>query len=286
MFLLPDTLGSPQVATWAGGTLLWKESYRPYGDRLINNQYATDINSIFYAGKQFNEYSHLSYMGGRYYRPEIGRFTGVDPREVDADNPHTFNRYAYAANSPYRYVDPDGNTPIDIAFLAYDIGKLGVAMYTGVGVPGALADVGLSVAGVFSPVPGGRFALQALKYSERGAEMTYTAVRGAEAASSVAKAAETAAKGAGIVAKDGTAITGLTKHGVDRVIGDGAKRGGTKPDAILDAVKNPAKIREGVDTLGRPFKVYSGESARVVINPKTGKIISTNPLSREGSHLP
>lgn len=197
MFLLPDTLGSPQVATWAGGTLLWKESYRPYGDRLINNQYATDINSIFYAGKQFNDYSRLSYMGGRYYRPEIGRFTGVDPREVDADNPHTFNRYAYAANSPYRYLDPDGNTPIDIAFLAYDLGKLGVAMYTGVGVPGALADVGLSVAGVFSPVPGGRFALQALKYSERGAEMSYTLVRGAEAAGSVAKAADTAAVTAG-----------------------------------------------------------------------------------------
>lgn len=196
-FVLPDTLGSPQVATWAGGTLLWKEAYRPYGDRLINEQYATDINNIFYAGKQFSSFSGLSYMGGRYYRPAVGRFTGVDPREVDADNLHSFNRYAYAANSPYRYVDPDGNTPLDIAFLAYDLGKLGVAMYTGVGVPGALADVGASVLGVFSPIPGGRFALQALKYSERGAEMSYTLVRGAEAAGSVAKAAEAAAAKAG-----------------------------------------------------------------------------------------
>ncbi len=48
-------------------------------------------------------------------------------------------------------------------------------------------------------------------------------------------------------------ITGLTRHGVDRVIGDGAKRAGTKPDAILDAVRNPTKITEGVDSLGRPF---------------------------------
>jgi hypothetical protein len=95
-----------------------------------------------------------------------------------------------------------------------------------------------------------------------------------------------AAKGAGIVSKDGTTITGFTKHGVDRVIGDGVNRAGTKPDAILDAVKSPAKIKEGVDSLGRPFKVYTGENARVVINPETGKIISTNPLSREGAHLP
>ena len=95
-----------------------------------------------------------------------------------------------------------------------------------------------------------------------------------------------AAKGTGLVAKDGTAITGLTKHGVDRAIGDGAKRAGTRPDAILDAIKNPTKIKEGVDNLGRPFKIYTGENARVVINPATGKIISTNPLSREGAHLP
>ncbi len=291
-FVLPDMLGSPQVATWAGGTVLWKEAYRPYGDQLINNQYANDINSIFYAGKQFNSFSGLSYMGGRYYWPMVGRFTGVDPREVDADNLHSFNRYSYAANSPYRYVDPDGNTPIDIAFLAYDLGKLGVAMYTGVGVTGALTDVGASVLGVFSPIPGGRFALQALKYSERGAEMSYNLVRGAEAAGSVAKAAEAAAasaaatRAAGIVAKDGTAVVGLTKHGVDRAIGDGAKRAGTKPDAILDAIKNPTKIKEGVDDLGRPFKVYTGEAARVVINPETGKIISTNPLSREGARRP
>jgi len=94
------------------------------------------------------------------------------------------------------------------------------------------------------------------------------------------------AKGAGIVAKDGTKITGFTTHGVDRAIGDGAKRAGTTPDAILDAVKNPSKIKEGVDSQGRPFKVYTGDNARVVINPETGKVVSTNPLSREGAHLP
>lgn len=66
----------------------------------------------------------------------------------------------------------------------------------------------------------------------------------------------------------------------------GAKPSGTKPEAVFDALRNPIKIKEDVDNLGRPFKVYTGANARVVINPETGKIISTNPLTREGAHLP
>jgi len=271
MFLLPDSLGSPQLATWAGATLLWKEAYRPYGDQLVNDTYANAINSIFYAGKQFSSFSGLSYMGGRYYRPAIGRFTGVDPREVDADHLHTFNRYSYAANNPYRYVDPDGNTIFDITFLAYDLGKLGVALYTGVGVGAAVADVGLSVAGVFSPVPGGRFALQALKYSERGAEMSYTLVRGAEAAGSVAKAAEagatsaTAAKGVGRLPGPATDKAG---NQIGRIIVD------SKGNAMIEPVggKTVAAGKGGVDT----HTLYPNGSNYQRLNPQ-GHANNTTP---------
>ena len=71
---------------------------------------------------------------------------------------------------------------------------------------------------------------------------------------------------------------------MNRVIGDGAKRAGTTPQAILDALKNPQKIVDGVDKLGRSFQIFIGEIARVVVNPQTGKIISVNPLSGEGAH--
>ena len=37
-----------------------------------------------------------------------GRFLSVDPVITDANAGNSFNRYVYAKNSPYRYIDPDG----------------------------------------------------------------------------------------------------------------------------------------------------------------------------------
>jgi len=52
-------------------------------------------------------------MQARYYDPVIGRFYSNDPVDVmghiTRGNPiHGFNRYTYANNNPYKYVDPDG----------------------------------------------------------------------------------------------------------------------------------------------------------------------------------
>jgi RHS repeat-associated protein len=50
----------------------------------------------------------LIYMQQRYYDPLAGRFLSVDPVTTDANTGGSFNRYAYALNSPYTYKDPDG----------------------------------------------------------------------------------------------------------------------------------------------------------------------------------
>ena len=47
-------------------------------------------------------------MQQRYYDPVIGRFYSNDPVGFTASNPMMFNRYAYANNNPYKFVDPDG----------------------------------------------------------------------------------------------------------------------------------------------------------------------------------
>ncbi len=93
-----------------------------------------------------------------------------------------------------------------------------------------------------------------------------------------------AAGSEGIVAQDGTKVTGFTEHGVNRAVGDTAGRAGTKPEAIVDALKNPKKVVSGVDTKGRPFKIFTGKDARVVVNPQTGRVVSVNPLSGAGAH--
>lgn len=79
-------------------------------------------------------------------------------------------------------------------------------------------------------------------------------------------------------------VDGFVSHGINRAIGDGAKRAGVKPAAIIDALEYPLKIVEGIDKKGRPFRVFHGADARVVINPVTRKIVSVNPLSGAGAH--
>lgn len=109
-----DVYGTPVMATDAAGNLLWKESYLPYGDKLTR-QPASAGNSIGFHGKALDDNTGLSYMGARYYDPVMGRFRSVDPVGVVPGNLHSFNRFTYANNNPYKYVDPDGRYAVVVA---------------------------------------------------------------------------------------------------------------------------------------------------------------------------
>jgi RHS repeat-associated protein len=206
-FFHNDVAGTPMMATDAAGKVVWTENYRPYGERL-NQQLASSNNKLWFTGKPHDQNTGLSYMGARYYSPLLGRFFGVDPETVDPANVHSFNRYAYANNNPYRFVDPDGHSPLDVAFLVYDLGKLGVAAYTGVGVGAALVDVGLSVVGVASPFVGVGEAFKALRATEHAVVAVKSAQRGI---ASFEKAADYGIKSYKEMKKL-TAGTGLEAH--------------------------------------------------------------------------
>src|SRR5258706_16192290 len=113
-------LGSPRVATNSSGQVVWTESYKPHGERL-NGQLVA--NKIWYTSRHQDDDTGLVYMGARYYDPVTGRFMGVDPKRFQGSDIHSFNRYSYANNNPYKYVDPDGRATA----LAGGLGLLALA---------------------------------------------------------------------------------------------------------------------------------------------------------------
>jgi len=120
-----DALGSIVAATDESGNLLWREDYKPYGGR-IRKPSGTN-NNLWYTGKPEEAQLGLQYFGARWYDPNLGRFTGIDPAGVNEADIHSFNRYVYASNNPYIYVDPDGkalDTVVDAGFVVYDVGQL------------------------------------------------------------------------------------------------------------------------------------------------------------------
>jgi len=128
-----DLAGTPLAATDAGGNPLWRQGYKPYGERL--DPKAPAEQQPWFTGKAHVEAAGLSYYGARWYDPQLGRFMGVDPKGFGEENVHSFNRYAYANNNPYRFVDPDGRSPMSVFVGA-------IARWTGAGfAAGVLADV-------------------------------------------------------------------------------------------------------------------------------------------------
>jgi RHS repeat-associated protein len=139
-----DISGTPLAATDASGNVVWKETYRPYGER-INNAPTSNTgkgkNELYFHGKQqepLNGGVTIQYFGARYYDPSIGRFMGVDPVHFVPPNVHSFNRFAYGNNNPYKFHDPDGNTPAWIPVALH----VGGGAIMGGGAAGAVNALG------------------------------------------------------------------------------------------------------------------------------------------------
>jgi RHS repeat-associated protein len=123
-----DALGSVRAVTDASGAVLRRHDYKPFGEEVpISSQVALGDKKLFTGHEHDNE-TALDYFGARYYRADVGRFTTVDPAMTIKDNlvdPQRWNRYAYVANNPPKFTDPDGKNPLLIA------GGIGAAVYGG-----------------------------------------------------------------------------------------------------------------------------------------------------------
>ncbi|MFY0667833.1 MAG: RHS repeat-associated core domain-containing protein [Alteromonas stellipolaris] len=126
-FIHPDVLGTSAGKTDSNGNLVKRVRYAPFGLEWGKTNASSGENEIGYTGHKHDKSIGLTYMQARYYDPVIGRFYSNDP--VDAatflsqGNMHGFNRYSYANNNPYKYIDPDGRESIFRQQLHYETMK-------------------------------------------------------------------------------------------------------------------------------------------------------------------
>ncbi|WP_306581143.1 RHS repeat-associated core domain-containing protein, partial [Dokdonella sp.] len=104
-----DALGTPIAQSNESRQVTARSTWYAYGSVYQMTQ--PDIGPG-YAGRYVDP-TGLIYMQQRYYDPRLHRFISPDPVWPDADTATNFNRYAYANNSPYRYIDPDGRAPCE-----------------------------------------------------------------------------------------------------------------------------------------------------------------------------
>ena len=103
-----DRLGSGSAVTDGRGRAVHTLGYMPYGETLL------DLSQGYETAYQFTDYEKdqetgLHYAEARYYDSWLSTFNSTDPMWYKY--PH-LSPYAYCADNPVRYVDPDGREKV------------------------------------------------------------------------------------------------------------------------------------------------------------------------------
>ncbi len=132
---LTDHIGSTNFLIDKRGQLVSEATYNPYG----TTRYELDGRKMYYqfTGKELDE-SGLYYYDSRYYDALMGRFINPDPLYMEnpdygAKNPCLLNIYTYANNNPIRFLDTNGEEPVDSSKV-----KRGGVVEQGSGTPDRL----------------------------------------------------------------------------------------------------------------------------------------------------
>ncbi len=152
----------------------------------------------------------------RYYDPGVGRFLSVDPVTANGNTGGNFNRYWYANNNPYKFVDPDGRFGV-VGFAIGAGADFGMQMFKAEGSFSerlGQVDVGdVLVAGAVSAIIPGMGNLA--KAGFQGAKVAIPAAK------AIAKVGEKSANTVNRAAKNTAAIA----RNVDKVEGAAADVG-------------------------------------------------------------
>jgi RHS repeat-associated protein len=115
-YLTSDSLGSPRINTNAGGAVIARHDYYPFGEEISSSHrtagvdYDSDEISKKFTGFERDKETDLDFAQARMYSNRLGRFTSSDPllSSGKVENPQTWNRYNYVLDNPLRYNDPLG----------------------------------------------------------------------------------------------------------------------------------------------------------------------------------
>jgi RHS repeat-associated protein len=280
IYVLHDANYNVTALVDTSGNVLERYYYEAYGRAV----YLDDAFALLPDGQSEHAWQHL-HQGGRldsatgnyYFRhrdlsPSLSRWISQDPIGYEAGDA---NLYRYVGNGPGTLIDPYG---LEEWAWYHPNRYIGQALDYFFGHYGDAFD---------NDVEGNKNRLKNTEYLGNGrltcggnfhvSEGTTTAMQGLAEGAVVWNAS-----GGVFVAANGTTITGYSRHGIHRAIGNGFERAGTSQRAILEAIKRPKSIKSGIDDLGRPYEMFTGQNARVLVNPKSGEIVSVNPLGRGG----
>ncbi|MCX6750192.1 MAG: hypothetical protein NTZ83_01935 [Candidatus Pacearchaeota archaeon] len=116
----PDHLGSTTLITNGTGAIVEETFYLPYGEIIEGG----NNSRYLYTGKERDNETQLYYYGARYYNSFFSHFIQPDSVLSDVYDPQQLNRYSYARDNPYSYIDSSGNyieSALDIGFISWDI---------------------------------------------------------------------------------------------------------------------------------------------------------------------
>ena len=129
-YYFSDHLGSHAVVENATGSGCEQDiDYYPYGG--VEQDYCSNGPTQHYkfTGKERDNESGLDNFGKRYNSSSISRWMSPDLVNVTEDRlvspSPTLNKYAYAANNPLKYIDPDGR---DVTYFYDQGGRAGHAI--------------------------------------------------------------------------------------------------------------------------------------------------------------
>ncbi len=175
--ILRDYLGSITHLIDSNGYVLQEMSYDAWGglrNPLTLEKFDKSPNGDpeLLLGRGYTGHEHLPWFGlinmnARLYDPLTGRFLSPDPYIQMPDYLQSFNRFSYALNNPFKYVDRDGEflwlavaafvgATINVAVHWNDVssasgwnmvGRLAGYAFTGAVAGGVSAAVGVAVAG-------------------------------------------------------------------------------------------------------------------------------------------